>query len=554
MPSPWPHPDSGVYYLNVRRPAEFRHTVFDQKAAIPVAGKIKLAKIGSAVKVSLETKDRAVAKVRFREADVALQEFWQRYRGSPTALDNRQVHALAGLLYRDLVEMMDGEPGEAAIWDEVLKLNQRVADAGGLDQWFGPSVDQLFAKEGIRTDPLSRTRVVHAASKAIQQAAEVNRKKAQGDYSPDEGAKKYPEWQASGKAGPLDLFSLLDHKFKTDKRRAATREDYRAKLKSFANFIGHSDAHRVTKDDVRKWRDKLIEAGLDPKTINGKYLAALSSTLTHAVNEFSLPENVAKGIRDRRESLKTKGPPGYTEEQAKVILAATFEGTATALSPPHQRAIFWVPWICAYQGLRVTEITQLRGVDVVFENGIPLLMITSDAGATKSNKAWTTAVHPHLVELGLLDMFKAVGDGPAFYAPYPDETDLSALEGSARAQEAGNRVADWINTTRDAPAPLNRPNHAWRHLFTRLSRRYALDKPTRDYMMGSSPVDARESYGDFPPEAQRREIEKLPHFPIEAGPYRPSHERVAPQPIRSKAARPSVPPLRKRTTPRKPRM
>lgn len=147
MPSPWRHPKTNVFYLNQRRPAEFRGVVFDQKAAIPVGGQIKFAKIGAAVKVSLGTKDPAEAKVRFREADAALQEFWQLQRGSPTALTNKQVQALAGLLYRDLVAMMDSEPGESAIWDEVLKLNQRVADAGGLDRWFGPSVDELFAKE-----------------------------------------------------------------------------------------------------------------------------------------------------------------------------------------------------------------------------------------------------------------------------------------------------------------------------------------------------------------------------------------------------------------------
>lgn len=412
---------------------------------------------------------------------------------------------------------------------------------------------RVVRQGGIRTDLLSRTRVVHAAFGAIQQASEVNRRKAQGDYSPDEGAKRFPEWQPLGNEGSLDLFELLDHKFETGRGKLSSQGDYRAKLKNFTEFIGHSDARRVTKDDVRKWRDKLIGAGLDPKTINDKYKAALSAVLTHGVNEFSLPENVAKGIRDRRDSLKPKGPTGYTEEQAKAILSATFNGSAKAVSAPHLRALFWVPWICAYQGLRVTEVTQLRGVDVMHDAGIPLLLITPDAGSTKGDKAWTTAVHPHLIEMGLLDMFRAVGDGPAFYAPYPEATGLSAQQGSARAQEAGNRVADWINSILVTPAPLNRPNHAWRHLFTTLSRKYALDKPVRDYMMGSGPGDAREGYGDVPPEAQRREIEKLPRFEVNVGAYRPPLDRVAPQPIRNRGAKLAVPKLKKRTTPRKPR-
>jgi integrase len=508
--------------------------------ALPVDGAMKLVKVGAMVKVSLGTKDHIEAKRRFRDADAALQEFWHRHREGPQPLTHKQVQALAGKLYDELVAIMDSEPGESGIWSEVIRLNAGKAERRQLDPWFGPSVDALFAKEGVNADPLSRTRVVHAAFKAIQLAAETNLRKAEGDYTPDDAARRFPAWEPQAQsqklrqtapAGAFDLFALLDHKFATQSLKVKTKDDYARDLKKFVASSGKRDAREITKDDVRQWRDRLIAEDLSPKKINGKCLAALSGVLTHAVNEFSLPENVAHGIRDQREG-PAPGRKGYNAEEAKAILSATFNGTGKEISAPHRRALFWVPWICAYTGLRVTEITQLRGKHVKEEGGHHFFMITPEDGSTKSGRAWNVAVHPHLVELGVLEMFKAVGDGPAFYVPYPDDTDLSRLSSKHRAQDAGNRVGNWITNELCIPAPGGKPNHAWRHLFTSLSRVHKIDKQARDYMLGSGREDAREGYGDWPPDALTPEIAKLPRFDAKDTGWRPSNEKVPAQTVR----------------------
>ncbi|WP_189502147.1 DUF6538 domain-containing protein [Mesorhizobium sp. M00.F.Ca.ET.216.01.1.1] len=540
MPGPWKHPKTGVYYLRQRAPTDLKNTPMAGQVTIPVGGTVKTVKAGAIVKVSLDTKDPSEAKSRYRDADAALHEFWQRRREGPQPLTQKQVQALAGILYVRLVDMMDSEPGEEGIWTQVLRLNKGKRERGELDPWFGPSVDALFAEQGVNTDPLSRTRVVHATFTAIQLAAEANLRKAQGDYSPDDARKRFPAWAAEPKqvaeapraAGDMDLFALLDHKFATQSRKAKTKDDYARDLGKFVASSGHRDARDVTKDDVRKWRDELIGEGLSPSKINGKCLAALSAVLTHGVKEFNLTTNVARGIRDGRKGAAPVRSKGYTAEEAKAILSATFRGSPKGISMPHKRALFWVPWICAYTGLRVTEITQLRGVSVRHEENTPYFFITPEDGSTKSDKAWMTAVHPHLVELGVLEMFKEVGDGPAFYVPYPDGTDLTKLTGKPRSHEAGTRVGDWITKELGIQAPGGKPNHAWRHLFTTLSRAHDMDKQTRDFMLGSGPEDAREGYGDWPPSALSREIKKLPRLEVDETEWRPSNERVSPQPVR----------------------
>ncbi|MER9591949.1 site-specific integrase [Mesorhizobium australicum] len=551
MPAPKPHPKTGVYYLRQRAPSDLKDIPLDGRVAIPVGGIFRTVKAGATVKVSLDTKDPAEAKRRYREADAALHEYWQRFREGPQPLTTKQVQGLAGILYARLVDMMDGEPGEEGIWKEVLRLNKGKEEDGDLDRWFGPTVDELFAEQGVNTNLFSRTRVVHAAFKAIQLGAETNLRKAGGDYSPDEVRKRFPNWEAErgeAKAAPratgdLDLFALLDHKFATQGLKEKTKSDYARDLAKFVASSGHRNAQDVTREDVRKWRDELIAEGLSPSKVNGKALAALSAVLTHAVREFDLPTNVASDIRDRRDG-PTPGKKGYDIEEAKAILSATFSGSSKAISAPHKRALFWVPWICAYTGLRVTEITQLRGADVRADVDNPCLLITPEAGSTKSGRAWMTAVHPHLVDLGLLDMFKEVGEGPAFYVPYPAGTDLTELTGKRRSEEAGVRVGNWITEELGIPAPGGKPNHAWRHLFTSLSRNgESMDKQARDYMLGSGPEDAREGYGDWPPSALAREIKKLPRFEVEGTVWRPSTEVVSAQAQRARTRKGSSGPV-----------
>jgi hypothetical protein len=101
---------------------------------------MKLVKVGAMVKVSLGTKDHVEAKRRYRDADAALQEFWQRRRGGPQPLTHKQVQGLAGKLYDELVTMMDSEPGEPGIWSEVIRLNTGKAERGQLDPWFGTTI------------------------------------------------------------------------------------------------------------------------------------------------------------------------------------------------------------------------------------------------------------------------------------------------------------------------------------------------------------------------------------------------------------------------------
>jgi integrase len=558
MPRPYKHPATGVYWFRQRVPARVSATAKGRVASVTVNGAVVRRTVGDTLTVSLATKDPAEAKVRAAAVQAQFDDLWASFANPPQVLTLREIVALAGEAFRAFQSMEDN-PGTPERWRNVLEVNKAALDGGfplvafigtpeerflfGLQQRFGVFVDGILQVHHLRVDGATYRQLLVHVGRALAAAADLLLKRSEGDYSPDNRGERYPAVErgsiGKAKAEPsagLSLFDLLDHKAKAKALRPDTASSYRSSLGDFAKFAKHSEAHRVTRDEVRRWRDQLQSRGLTPKTINDSYLAAIKSVLKHAVKEFDLPTNVAAEIRDERPAPPPKGSKDYTEEEAKAILSATFNGTAKAVSVPHQRALFWVPWICAYHGLRVSEVTQFRGRNLRMEGGIPTMLITPDDGSTKSKRAWAVAVHPHLIELGLIDMLQELGDGPAFYVPYPEGTDLTKIR-NHRSKDAADRIAAWIKEEVGIKEPPGgRPSHAWRHLFTTRSRVHKLDKEARDYMLGSRPrTDAREGYGEWPPEALKPEVDRLPRFEVEATTWRPTNARVAASPQRGAA-------------------
>lgn len=562
MPDPYIPPHSSVYWYRQRAPKDVAGVVKGRSVSVVVDGVTRPLKIGTDLKVSLRTKDPSEAKVRARDVQSQFDLIWASFRSDEVTLNLKQAVALAGEVYRDF-KVFEDDPGSPERWAHVRAVN---ADAMNgrpyphplminkdnlldpLEERFGGFVDAVLNRHHLRVDAASRRKVLDQVARAMDEVAALLGKRAGGDYSPDTNAQRFPPLElpqpvktrkANARAASDDtstLSGLLAHKQRTQSKKEATIIVYRGYLGKFRDFIGHEIAAKITKDDVRRWRDHLIAQGLATKTINDQYLAALKSTLAHGVKEFDLPANVAAGIRDERDAPAPAGSKGYSLEQATTILEATFRGTRKNLSIPYQRAIFWVPWICAYTGLRVSEVTQLQGRHVLEVRGIPHLMITPEDGSTKSKKAWTTGIHSHLIDLGLLEMFRAVGDGPAFYTPYPEGTDLQALK-DHRAKSAGDKIAEWVRDEVGIAAPGNRPSHAWRHSFTTRSRTIKMDKEARDYMLGSrSANDAREGYGDWEPEVTDWEINKLPRFVVEETSWRPPVTKVEPVPVKGEEA------------------
>nr|WP_249790325.1 site-specific integrase [Bradyrhizobium yuanmingense] len=174
----------------------------------------------------------------------------------------------------------------------------------------------------------------------------------------------------------------------------------------------------------------------------------------------------------------------------------------------------WVPWLCAYTGARVNELTQLRGMDVRKIDGIPCIHITPEAGTVKTVKARTVPLHPHLIEMGFFDWARRTkGKKPLFYSlarqRNPDRKNPTSAS-------VGNKLAEWVRSLGISDEDVA-PNHGWRHRFKTTGRKAKMDPEIRDAIQGHRPRTEGEDYGEFPPDVMLHEIRKLPRYEVEAG-------------------------------------
>lgn len=181
-----------------------------------------------------------------------------------------------------------------------------------------------------------------------------------------------------------------------------------------------------------EYRDKLSLEGKHTKTVN-KYLQILSTVLRHAGRLKWITGNPAEGLglRDTRREDEIK-PPFSSEEIKKVFLAIQAEKKYFYDNGHHER--YWLPLLGMYTGARVNELAQLSTTDVIIDNGIPALKITSagdDSKRLKSESARRTIpIHNDLLTLGFLvyvqntrssghaRLFPALKSGPNGYSHY----------------------------------------------------------------------------------------------------------------------------------------
>ncbi|EJK80618.1 DUF6538 domain-containing protein [Rhizobium sp. AP16] len=405
MPRPFKHPKTGVYYYRARVPADLVSTV----------GKTE-------VKISLQTKDPVLAKELFSSQEQKITARWKMMRAQPEPLTQKQIVALSGKVYRKIVEGFHDEPGPAEVWKGIRELAERVAAKGLWEQWYGQSIDELLISEGIATDGPSRDRLIQQVHQTLLLAADQQLKKAEGDYSPDPNVVRFPpiadKESKVGKITLTKLFERWERDHLANGGAPKTPADFLQKIEDFKAYLKHDDATRVTGLNVADYCEFLRhERRIAAKTVSTKYLTAirviyrvgLAKSLLTSDPTANIKVSVPKPVKERSK--------GFTDEEAVAILTCALSdperlGRMTELN---KLACRWVPWICAYTGARAGEITQLRRQDVSQQYGHPFLMVTPEAGSVKTGEYRMVPIHPHLVELGLLEWVASRPHGPLFY-------------------------------------------------------------------------------------------------------------------------------------------
>ncbi|MCF1708724.1 site-specific integrase [Tabrizicola sp. J26] len=524
MQTPWKHPDTGTFYYRQRVPVDVAPIVEGQRIDLSIGEERVTASVAKGmVKLSLRTKLVREAKDRHQTVAYALSEAWTRARkaGANGLVDltHREVLALAGEYYRTVVAAHQDNPGPADGWDASLDPVIAAFDDPVLaERLHGADADLLLRKFGAMISTTSRHALIGEMNRAHLDAVETLKKRASGDYSTDETINRFPLASVAPRDGGevILLTRLFDHWTSYHLKEGKSQRtvgDFKGKIDSLVSFLGHDEAQRVSQTDIRRWCDHLsLELNLSGKTVSEKYLAAVRSIYRTGLRSGIISVDPTVNVRVKVAKAPSIRSKGFTDEEAIQILKAALsaEHNKSGAAPETKAACKWVPWICAYTGARSGEITQLRKMDVIEQGGVTAIKITPEAGSTKTRKFRIVPLHPHLIEIGLLDWVNSRPDGPLFFV----STGRVRKDGTTQAADVRGKVGQWVREVAGIEDKSLQPNHAWRHRFKTIARTVGIPRDMSDAITGHEDGSASSGYGEYELSTLYKEICKLPRFSV----------------------------------------
>ncbi|WP_292236958.1 tyrosine-type recombinase/integrase [Mesorhizobium sp.] len=464
-----------------------------------------------------------------------LERAYEALRVGPTTLSQRQIIALSGEIYRLYVDAFQENPGTPKDWASFKALN-RAAREGRLDNLpsiglsfpdendiaasvfgedltagvnalqpsnspaaiegrFGGLVSWVLGLHAIIVDSEGRRKLLIAVDQAVTDAAFALKRNADGDYSPDPKAARFPVFAYTNN---VSLQSLFDKWAKERSPAASTLTTWRSAIKSLGGHIGHDDARRIRDTDVVSWKDELVASGLSAKTINGSYLAAVNVLFVFAIANKLLTENPASSIRAATTNRAGTRMLAYSTEEVGRLLSIA-EQTAT---PPRR----WLIWLAATSGARIGEIAQLWGTSIGREDGVDVMHIrpAPDGGSLKNEGSERTVpIHSAVVAAGFLEFVEQRGEGPLFYkrsSGKPAKTHAS--------KGTTNHLSSWIRE-QGFEDPRKAPNHALRHWWKSQAVEAEILDSVADHIQGHAAKSEAGKYRHFGIEPLAKAVEKI---------------------------------------------
>jgi integrase len=504
MSRPWKHPQTGIYWLRKGVPEALREAVGKREE-----------------KVSLQTRDPVEAKQRHAEALAEVEKRWANLRAGPKSLTEREAHQLAMAAHDNWLARYRDNPSQQTVWDvelgdrlfappkpvksndfdflydSAISVDPQQVHILRMEQLCRQWADDCLANAGLVVDEQSRRILARAIAAAVQRASLTLAKLAKGVaiaetlFSPTILS---PSVQLSSHR-PVSFQEIVDGWALERRPAAKTQYEWSRVIRELEKFLGHKEAHRLTPDDLVRWKQSMVAAGLRPKTIQAAKLSPVRAILQWGLQNRLLQSNPADGISLDARTKTSDRKRGFTDDEAKIILRAALEADDAVRR--------WVPWIGAYTGARISEICQLRSEDVCKVEDIWCIKFLPEAGSLKTaGSERVVPLHPALIEGGLLKFVEKARSGPLFKDLSPDKF---GKRGGNGTKMIGRFVRDL-----GLKDPRLSPSHSWRHRIKTLGRKFGLAPDLMNAITGHQPETVGDSYGHYPVDALFREIGKIP--------------------------------------------
>jgi hypothetical protein len=303
-------------------------------------------------------------------------------KGDGQTLTPKQARALSGEWYHWYLERHQTRPQSAEHWEFFRdRINEELTDAINLyrdphdperreidDVWrvepeareeIRPMLSdwcetaQFLAARRLVLDNASRDLFLDALYADFGEALKLLIRNAHGDYSPDTWSLQFPKFESVVTTG-LTPWQLFERWIEAKSPADATVDRWRGVFLKLEKDFGSRSAASITIEDAQEWMAGLVGTERTARTVKDVWLVAARTFFGEAVKLKLLARNVFTEVHlPVPRSNITRETKAFRPEEAKTILRASRAVTNTDRASDAARR--WVPWICAYTGLRDTN-------------------------------------------------------------------------------------------------------------------------------------------------------------------------------------------------------
>ena len=446
-------------------------------------------------------------------------------KGEGHTLTPQGARALAGEWYKWFVTQMAANKWPGSIWRDyrnrmweslygVIDVPGRSFDDVDMD-YVRPFIAdeaktaQFLAAKRLQLDPPSRVMFLDYVARDFFAALDTLVRRAEGDFR-DEYAKRFPK-QGEGVADPdLTPWSLFEQWITEAKPAASTVDRWRAVFLKLKADFPNIPAAALLPEQMHDWAKGLISPERAPVTVRDVWIISCRTVFAWAIGAKLIARNPFTGWRITvPKKIRMRETKAFTKDEIAIILKAAMKVEVRSKTDAAKR---WCPWLAAYTGARMGELTQLRSFDVFEQEGIWAIKISPEAGTVKTSNARSVPLHEHLIKQGFVRFVNASGKGPLFYneAKATAESDPTNPK-RPRAVKARERVAAWVREIGVADPELQ-PSHAWRHTFKAVGFRCGIPEKVLDAIVGHAPASVGRTYGEPTLADKAQELRKFPRY------------------------------------------
>jgi len=309
-----------------------------------------------------------------------------------------------------------GDPVEAdlEVLDDVLG---RVLEALAANDFtlVQEDVSTTLKQVGVDAEPTSEDfrRLARAFLQAHAEVLRIAGRRRVGDYTVQPSDPLFASRPAvivqpePNKASPRlseVVAAFVRAKERDGKWKPLTKKNSVNKLNLFVETLNDKPIDTVTRDDIRDWRDALVDLDLAPNTIRQHFKVVASMFLWAKDEGKAAIDNPTRRLApEGEENTREAFQPADLE---KLFASPLFTGhwRPDRRERPGKCLVkdskYWFPLIALHTGMRVEEIAKLKTADVREIDGVWCFNVY----ATKTDAGnRVIPIHPRLIELGFLD-------------------------------------------------------------------------------------------------------------------------------------------------------